>query len=81
MSSYQPEANPLQGVSEISRDEVRKRLNDPSLVLVNGLPREAFAVEHIPASINLPVSQINQKAREVLPNLSQEIAVYCASFT
>ncbi len=81
MDSRQTDTHPPQLIPDISRDEVRKRLNDSSLVVVNVLPREAFAVEHIPGSINLPVSQINQKAREVLPNLSQEIAVYCASFT
>ena len=81
MEARHTDTHPPQEAPDISRDEVRKRLNDSSLVLVNVLPREAFAAEHLPGSINLPVSQINQKAREVLPNLSQEIAVYCASFT
>lgn len=70
-----------QPIPEISREEVLARLRDPSLVTLNVLPREAFAAEHIPGSVNLPVSEINERAREVLPDKSREIAVYCASAT
>ncbi len=81
MTSHQPGAEQIPTVPEISREEVLERLRDPSLALLNVLPREAFAVEHIPGSINLPVSELNQRAGEVLPNNLQEIAVYCGSFT
>ena len=63
----------------MAREELRSRLNDPSLVIVNVLPKEAFRAEHIPGSISLPVAEINERARLVLPNLAQEISVYCAS--
>ena len=66
----------------ISRDELRARLKDPSLVIVNVLPREAFLAGHIPGSISLPVADINnERAGSVLPSLSQEVAVYCANPT
>jgi rhodanese-related sulfurtransferase len=65
----------------ISRDEVRARLKDPSLVIVNVLPREAFLAGHIPGSISLPVTEINERARSTLPSLSQEVAVYCTNPT
>ena len=65
----------------ISRDELRARLKDPSLVIVNVLPREAFLAGHIPGSISLPVAEINERAGSILPGLSQEVAVYCANPT
>ena len=65
----------------ISREELRARFGDPSLALVNVLPAEAFATGHIPGSISLPLEQINERARHLLPDPSQEIVVYCASFT
>jgi rhodanese-related sulfurtransferase len=67
--------------SEISREELLRRLHDPSLSLVDVLPREAFLAGHLPGSISLPVAEIASRAREVLPRTSLEIAVYCASPT
>lgn len=71
----------MEQVSEISRKEILARLRDPSLVLLDVLPREAFVAAHVPGSISLPVSELRHRARELLPNSAQEIAVYCASAT
>lgn len=71
----------MEQVSEISRKEILARLRDPSLVLLDVLPREAFVAAHVPGSISLPVSELRRRARELLPNSAQEIAVYCASAT
>ena len=38
---------------EISREEILRRLHDPTLVVLNVLPAEAFSTGHIPGSINL----------------------------
>lgn len=81
LTSHRPDAPASQLVPEISRDEIHARLGDPSLALVNVLPREAFAAGHIPGSMSLPVAEIPQRALEVLPSRSQEIAVYCATAT
>ena len=66
---------------DISRNELRSRLNDPRLAVVNVMPKETFRDGHIPSSIKLPVADINSRAREFLPDLGQEIAVYCAGPT
>lgn len=71
----------MEQVAEISRKEILSRLRDPSLVVLNVLPREAFVAAHISGSISLPVSEVIPRARELLPNSAQEIAVYCASVT
>ncbi len=65
----------------VSREEIAARLEDPSLVLINVLPKETFALGHIPQSINLPVGEIESRAPDLLPHRSGEITVYCAGPT
>ncbi|HTN73219.1 MAG TPA: rhodanese-like domain-containing protein [Methylomirabilota bacterium] len=65
----------------ISRDEILSRLQDPAFMLVNVMPKETFDAGHIPHSINLPVAEIEKKARQVLPLLDREITVYCMGST
>ena len=67
--------------SAISRDELLARLQDRTLVIVNVMPKETFADGHIPGSINLPVAEIESCARQLISNLAQEIAIYCAGPT
>ena len=69
------------GDRHISRDEMRARLQDRRWVIVNVMPKETFRDGHIPNSINLPLAEIDSRARAVLPDLAQEIAVYCAGPT
>jgi rhodanese-related sulfurtransferase len=45
------------------------------------LPREAYAAEHIPRSVNLPLAEVEQRAPQLLPERSADIAAYCAKFT
>jgi len=65
----------------ISRDEIMARLEDRALVILNVMPKETYADGHIPGSISLPVAEIEAKARALLANPVQEIAVYCAGPT
>ena len=65
----------------IAREEILARLQDPALLLVNVMPKETFEAGHIPRSINLPVAEIEKCAHEVLPDMTREIAVYCAGPT
>ena len=65
----------------IARDEIMARLEDRALVILNVMPKETYADGHIPGSISLPVAEIEAKARALIANLAQEIAVYCAGPT
>lgn len=65
----------------ISREEILARLRDPTLWLVNVMPKETFEAGHIPRSINLPLAEVENCARQVLPDMTREIAVYCAGST
>jgi len=67
--------------TEISREEIQRRLHDPSLILVHTLPAESYAAGHIPGALSLPAADVTARAPEVLPDRAAEIAVYCGSFT
>jgi rhodanese-related sulfurtransferase len=68
-------------VPQISRQELLRRLYDPTLTIVNALPRTAWEAARIPRSVSLPVAEIPEKAAEILPDKGADIAVYCASPT
>ncbi|HEX5605760.1 MAG TPA: rhodanese-like domain-containing protein [Candidatus Binatia bacterium] len=65
----------------ISRDELRARLRDRSLIILDVLPKGAYAEAHIPSAVSLPLAEIETKARQLIANLNQEIAVYCGGAT
>jgi rhodanese-related sulfurtransferase len=67
-------------VPEISRDELLRRLHDPHLVIVDVLPAVAYAERHIAGALNLPVAEIPERARALLPDPSRAVAVYCGGF-
>ena len=67
--------------AEISREEVRRRLHDSSLTIVDVLPPSSFAEGHIPGAISLPVESVTTDASVVLPDRDAEIVVYCGGPT
>jgi rhodanese-related sulfurtransferase len=66
---------------EISREELLRRLKDSSLTILDVLPQASYVEAHIPRAINIPLEQIQIRARELLPDFAAEIAVYCGKFT
>lgn len=68
-------------IPEISHEELQRRLHDPSLTIVDVLPEASYVEAHIPGALSLPLEQLASRARELLPDLAAEIAVYCAKFT
>jgi ArsR family transcriptional regulator len=74
--------NPLSNNSDdISRQELYRRIRDRSLIIVDVLAPEAYRGGHIPGAINLPLAEVEMRARQLLPNQEGEIAVYCGSVT
>jgi rhodanese-related sulfurtransferase len=69
------------GIPGIDRAELKRRLRDPALTIVNVLPPEAFRAGRIPGSINLPVRDTPDRAASLLPDRAREIVVYCAAET
>jgi rhodanese-related sulfurtransferase len=68
-------------IAMITREEILARLNDPSLLLVNVMPKETFADGHIPGSINLPLSEVETKARQLFTDVGRELVIYCGGPT
>jgi rhodanese-related sulfurtransferase len=75
-----PGIAPVDRLPEISRDEIRGRLRDPTLVVLDVLPSESFRAGHIAGAMSLPVGEIAERAGYALPDRDREIAVYCGSF-
>jgi rhodanese-related sulfurtransferase len=66
-------------IPEISREELRGRLGDPALTIVDVLPASSYVEWHIPGAISLPLELVASHARELLPNRDAEIVVYCGN--
>jgi rhodanese-related sulfurtransferase len=64
---------------EATREELLRRLGDPTLTIVDVLGAASWAHEHIPGAVSLPLADIPTQARAVLPDLDAEIVTYCAS--
>ncbi len=65
----------------ISREELLRRLKDPKLTIVDALPAASYEGGHLPGAVSLPVFEVKERARVLLPDLAAEIAIYCAKFT
>jgi len=57
-----------QPLADISREEILRRLNDPTLTIVDVLPVESYEAAHIPGSTNLPLADIGHQAGTLLPD-------------
>ena len=64
----------------IGREEVESLVR-AGAQLVDVLPREEYADEHLPGAINLPVADIPQRAPELLPDRRARIVTYCGGPT
>lgn len=68
-------------VKMLNREELQKWIAaGKKFRLVDVLDSQHYELEHIKGAINLPVSEIGDKAKIVLQDKSEAIVVYCASF-
>jgi ArsR family transcriptional regulator len=72
LKSYFRERDNLEPVS---RKELLRRMRDGLVTLIDTRPEEEFTAGHLPNAINLPVSELKRRLRE-LPR-DQEIVAYC----
>jgi rhodanese-related sulfurtransferase len=59
----------------VSRKELLRRMRDGLVTLIDTRPEEEFGAGHLPGAINLPLSELKRRLRE-LPR-DQEIVAYC----
>lgn len=65
----------------ITREELKARLSDPNLVLLEALPEPYYRQGHLPGARLFPVDGAREQARNVAPRQDAPIVVYCASVT
>jgi len=64
--------------TEVTRDEVRRLLAEGAQ-LVEVLPAEEFAEEHLPGALNIPLKELDrERARELAR--SRPVIVYCHDY-
>jgi rhodanese-related sulfurtransferase len=64
-----------------TREELRRRLHDPGLAIVNALPESSWEEVRIAGSRSLPLADVQERARILFPDLDQEIVFYCGGPT
>jgi len=69
-------------IPTISKDALKQKIDrGERFVLVETLPEFMYRQRHLPGAVNLPPSEVQQRAAEVLPGKDAEIVVYCGGFT
>lgn len=65
--------------TDIGREEVR-RLVDQGAQLVEVLPAEEYAQEHLPGAINLPLRELTRAEAERRLRRDRAVIVYCNDY-
>ncbi len=63
----------------ISRDELRRLIEDDAVVVIDALPRAYYDQEHLPGAINLVESDVDELAAGLLPDKGAAIVTYCSN--
>ena len=63
----------------IKRDELKEKLDNNEVNLVEVLDEEDFDKEHIKGAINIPLERIGTEAKEKFDE-DDQIVVYCSDF-
>ncbi|MFF0312156.1 rhodanese-like domain-containing protein [Streptosporangium sp. NPDC004379] len=65
-------------MDRISREDLFALLQDGAVQLVEALPVEAFAAEHLPGARNVPGQVSAELAAQVAPDRAATVVVYCS---
>lgn len=65
----------------VTLDQLRSRVRDHSVVILDVLAPESYANGHVPGAINIPVAQLRDRAPVELPDRGREIIAYCGGPT
>jgi ArsR family transcriptional regulator len=72
LNSYFRERDSLE---PIARKELLRRMRDGLVTVIDARPPEEFAAGHLPGAINLPLSVLKRRLREL--SREQEVVAYC----
>ena len=62
--------------TSIDRHELQRLLAEQEAQLVEVLPADEYADEHLPGAINIPLKQLDAKSAGV-PDRDRAVVVYC----
>jgi rhodanese-related sulfurtransferase len=63
----------------ISTKDLKSKLNQKQITLVETLAPERYREAHLPGALNMPPERIKELAPQLLPNKNTEIVTYCAN--
>lgn len=66
-------------VHRITREQLKHRLDNGDITVVEALPAMYFEEAHLPGARNLPHDQVDDLARGLLPDKNAPVAVYCSN--
>lgn len=66
--------------TNITRTELQAALGGAKApILIEALPARYYVDAHLPGAINIPHDAIDETVKQILPDLSAPIVVYCAN--
>lgn len=65
--------------STISTKDLKSKLDQKQVTVVETLAPERYREAHIPGSLNIPPERIRELAPQMLPNKDAEIITYCSN--
>jgi len=62
----------------ISTNDLKKKLDQKKITVVETLAPERFREAHLPGAVNIPPERVKELAPQLLPDRNAEIVTYCA---
>ena len=66
-------------IKSISREELEEAIADGKVTVVETLRPEHYADGHLPGAIHLHFDDVEERALELIPDLSTPIVTYCSN--
>jgi rhodanese-related sulfurtransferase len=63
------------GMEPVSMDELRKRINDDNVIVLDVRPQEEYQHGHIAGALSVPLAQLKDKLKEIPQD--REVVAYC----
>ncbi|MDQ3635053.1 MAG: rhodanese-like domain-containing protein [Acidobacteriota bacterium] len=64
----------------ITQEDLKNKLErGDEFTLIETLPQETYNHAHLPTAINIPPDKVTELAKDLLPDKSGEIVVYCSN--
>jgi rhodanese-related sulfurtransferase len=65
----------------VTLEEMRARVRDTGVTILDVLPRDGYTASHLPRAINIPIAELRSRAPVELPDRARPIVAYCGGPT